>query len=148
MDQRLDDFIALSVALTGFGRLQLLGTGVGPEYLRVLDSIVPDGIVSALLREGASLPPGDDAATARLLDDAVLGPVARNIIVMWYSGTWNALPERWREANGRAAGDVSRVISAAAYLAGLQWAAAGAHPAGASPGGFGSWSSPPSGGES
>ena len=41
MDKRLDHFVGLSAALTGFGRLQLLGTGVAAQYLGKLDDAMP-----------------------------------------------------------------------------------------------------------
>ena len=148
MDERLDGFLKLSAALTGFDRFQLVSTGVGPDYLNTLDSIVPRAIVGRLLEAFGKLPGGDTRGAAlseQVLDDAVLGPVARNVIVLWYSGTWTPLPEAWCETNGRSPRDLGHVVSSAAYLAGLQWAAAGAHPPGGLPPGFASWAEPPIG---
>lgn len=148
MNERLDEFLKLSVALTGFDRFQLIGTGVGPEYLSTLDSIVPRAIVDRLLEASGKLPGGaaqGGALSERILDDSVLGPVARNVIVLWYSGTWTPLPEQWCATNGRSPRDRGHVVSPAAYLAGLQWAAAEAHPPGGLPPGFASWAEPPLG---
>lgn len=142
MKSRLDVFLNLSVSLTGFSRLYLGGTGVGSEYLATLDTIVPGDIVDRLLTTFESQP-GDDQISAQVLNDETLGPVARNIIVMWYSGTWTPLPEDWCKANGHSPKDKGHVVSAAAYQSGLQWAAIAAHPAGALPPGFASWASPP-----
>jgi hypothetical protein len=47
-DQRLDRFLGFSAALTGFGRIHLLGTGVAGQYLRKLDEAMP-GVADALL---------------------------------------------------------------------------------------------------
>jgi hypothetical protein len=69
--------------------------------------------------------------------------VARNLILVWYCGTWTALPDGWREAYGTSPLDTDRVLSAEAYQAGLQWVAAGAHPAGALQQGYGAWSAEP-----
>jgi hypothetical protein len=143
-DDRADRFLRLSAALTGFGRVTLLGTGVAGEYLRALDAILPAGMTDELL---ASAEPGGDpdAAAARVLDDPKLGPVARNVILMWYCGTWAGLPDDWRAAHGASPLDTRHVVSGGAYLSGLQWAAAGAHPAGGLQQGFGAWGLPPQG---
>ena len=141
-------FVELSALLTGFGRVQLTGTGLAGVYLRVLDSTLPEGMPDELLDIFGGLPEGADreaAAGAAILDDPRLGPVARNIILLWYCGTWTALPDAWRATYGSSPLDVSRVVSAEAYQGGLQWAAAGAHPAGARQQGFGAWSLPPEG---
>jgi hypothetical protein len=61
-----------------------------------------------------------------VLADPTLGPVARDLIVLWYCGSWRG-----------------EVVSPEAYVAGLQWVAAGAHPIGARPQGFGAWSLSP-----
>lgn len=149
MKTRLGEFVELSVCLTGFGQLQLFGTGMADEYLRVLDEILPAGLVDKLLEAYRRLPAeGRDAAVqGQILGDAELGPVARNIIVLWYSGTWKKLPEDWRAAHGASLRDDNHVVSPEAYLAGLQWAVVGAHPAGGMQTGFASWSAPPEGNE-
>jgi len=147
---RLDEFLRLSVSLTGFGRLQLVGTGVAHQYLDALDSIVSAEFTNRLLEASAALPEGDGRETAlseRVLGDPAFGPVARNIIVLWYCGTWQPLPDDWCQVFGRAPSDQPHVVSPEAYLAGLQWTVAGAHPAGGLPGGFASWAGPPAGAE-
>jgi hypothetical protein len=146
MKQRLDDFLGLSVCLTGFGRLRLLGTGMAQQYLQAVDAILPPGVLDRLLAVYRGLPEGAACAAAlaeRILADAELGPVARNVILVWYCGTWSKLPDDWRSAEGVAATDETHVVSAAAYLAGLQWALVGGHPAGGMPQGYGAWASPP-----
>ena len=145
---RLDEFLKLSVSLTGFGRLQLVGTGVAQQYLDTLDSIVSAGFMTRLLEASVALPPGDGreaALSERVLGDPALGPVARNIIVLWYCGTWQPLPDDWCQVHGRAPSDLAHVVSPEAYLAGLQWTVGGAHPPGGLPGGFASWAGPPPG---
>jgi len=136
----------MSVALTGFGRTELLGTGMVDEYLRTLDAILPVGLVDELLAAYEGPPQGDDlegAVISRMLDDPKKGPVARNVILMWYCGTWTALPDAWRAAYGASPLDTNHVVSVEAYQAGLQWVAAGAHPAGALQQGFEAWSLEP-----
>lgn len=122
-------FLELSALLTGFTGFQLLGTGMTGRYLRTIDAMLPDGVLTELLDAFRKLPAGPDREAAlgsAILADPKLGPVARNIILMWYCGTWT-----------------DRVVSADAYQAGLQWIAAGAHPAGAGQQGYGAWAVPP-----
>src|SRR5215469_10592973 len=100
---RAGQFVDLSALLTGFGRFQLLGTGMVGTYLRAIDAVLPEGVLDELLGAFGSLPwaPGADrtdgaarqaAVTSSILDDPKLGPVARNLILVWYCGTWTALP--------------------------------------------------------
>ena len=165
---RAGQFADLSALLTGFDRIQLLGTGMVGSYLHAVDAALPEGVLDELLDAFGHLPPaagadgaGADGAGAQnaqnvqnareaaistaVLDDPKLGPVARNVIVAWYCGTWTALPDGWREAYGTSPLDTDRVLSAEAYQAGLQWVAAGAHPAGALQQGYGAWSAAPEG---
>lgn len=148
--ERRQSFLGLSAALTGFDRLQLLGTGVAEQYLRTLDAIVPAETLARLLSAYDALPSGEGKApalAADILGDAELGPVARNLILLWYSGSWKRLPDDWRAAHGKSPLDETHVVSPAAYLAGLQWAVVGAHPQGGQQQGFGSWAEPPLGGK-
>jgi len=151
--ERAERFLAMSAVLTGYGRVQLTGTGLTAAYLRAVDASLPGGVLDDLL--GAFARPraragkraaGDDrelGGVPAILDDPRLGPVARNVILLWYCGTWTALPDDWHAAYGASRADTTRVVSPQAYQGALQWAAAGAHPAGARPQGFGAWSAPP-----
>lgn len=146
MDERADQFLEMSVLLTGFGRVQLLGTGLADSYLHAIDAVLPDGVLDELLEAFGRLPAGADrsaAIGAAILGDPKLGPVARNIILMWYCGTWTRLSDTWRSAYGTSRLDTDHVVSADAYQAGLQWVAAGAHPAGARQQGYGAWAVAP-----
>jgi hypothetical protein len=136
----------MSALLTGFGPIDLLGTGMAESYLRTIDAAAPEGVVDELLDAFRRLPDGaarEAAAGTAILGDGKLGPVARNLILLWYRGTWTALPREWRSAYGASPLDTDRVVSPGAYQAGLQWVAAGAHPSGARQQGFGAWASPP-----
>lgn len=163
MENRLDQFVRLSALLTGFSPLHLLGTGMAETYLRATGAALPDGVLDELLDAGpppsagpapsagsaqpaGPAPGGTDpeaAAGQAILGDAKLGPVARTLILLWYRGAWTALPQEWRSAYGASPQDSDHVVSAEAYQAGLQWDAAGAHPAGARMQGYGAWASPP-----
>jgi hypothetical protein len=146
--ERGERFLGVSAALTGFGRVQLLGTGMTEGLVEALDAVLPPGVLDELLDAYAALPAGPDHEAAiadRILADPKLGPVARNLIVLWYCGTWTGLPDEWRSAYGTTPQDTHHVVSAEAYLAGLQWVVAGAHPAGARQQGFGAWAVAPEG---
>lgn len=146
MEERAEQFLELSAFLTGFGRVQLLGTGLAESYLEAIDAVLPEGMLDELLDTFGRLPGGVDreaAAGSAILGDPKLGPVARNIILTWYCGTWTALPDAWRSAHGASPLDTDRVLSADAYQAGLQWVAAGAHPAAARQQGYGAWAEAP-----
>jgi hypothetical protein len=146
-DGRTGAFLALSELLTGYGRVALAGTGQTDSYLRLLDAVLPPGTLDELLCAARGLPAdaGEAAVQPAILDDPKLGPVARNVILLWYRGTWAALPEPWRAAYGVSPLDTDHVVSAATYQAGLQWLAAAAHPAGALQQGYGAWAVPPDG---
>jgi hypothetical protein len=148
LDDRTDRFLDLSECLTGFGRVRLIGTGLAGAYLGVIAAILPDGVLDELLDAFGRTPAGsgrEAAVGSAILADPKLGPVARNVILLWYRGTWSALPPDWRAAFGASPLDTDHVVSAEAYQAGLQWAAAGAHPAGALQQGYGAWSAAPQG---
>jgi hypothetical protein len=140
--ERPDQFVEMSALLTGFGRVQLHGTGMADSYLRAIDAVLPEGVLDELLDAFGRLPEGaglEAAVRSEILGDPKLGPVARNVILMWYCGAWMALPDTWRSAYGVSPLDTDHVVSAEAYQAGLQWDAAGAHPAGARQQGYGAW---------
>jgi hypothetical protein len=146
MGERSDRFLELSGLLTGFGRVDLLGTGMTDAYLHTLDDVLPAGVIDALLAAYEGLPAGSErepAVASQILGDPKLGPVARNLILLWYCGTWTALPDAWRAAYGNPPTTLTGVVSGDAYQAGLQWVVAGAHPPGASPQGFGAWALAP-----
>jgi len=147
----LGQFLALSVDLTAFSEFELLGTGLASDYLAAVRKVVGDEVVTDLLaahRDARSAAGGDQAAFERalrhrVLSDERLGPVARNVIKLWYSGAWYELPSEWTEAFGARDADQTFFVSPAAYTEGLLWPAIGANPPGAKAPGYGSWAAPP-----
>ena len=145
MEERSRRFLELSALLTGFGKVQLLGTGVFDDYLSTVDDVLPAGILDELLAAYDRLPEDDreTAAASEIFDDPKLAPVARSVILLWYCGAWTPLPDEWRSVHGTSPLDTHRVVSSASYLAGLQWVAAGAHPIGGRQQGYGAWAVQP-----
>ena len=145
-------FLRLSEILTGFNSIELLRTGMVEPYYDELTAVIGAREVGALLAAAEAVDAtagSDDEVDTRMqseiLDDERFGPVARNIITMWYLGNWVQLPREWRNRFGAMSLDFDRVVSAKAYREGLVWPAAGTHPMGAKQPGFGSWSEPPPG---
>jgi hypothetical protein len=148
---RLERFLAFSADATAFTRFELQGTGQAQEYLDTVVRIVGATIVDRLLDLHASAvavaaddgPTREDLLRRDVLSDPQLGPVARNIVKMWFVGIWYELPREWTEAFGARPGDVTFVVSGTAYTEGLLWPAIGANPPGAKAPGYGSWALPP-----
>lgn len=145
---RLDRFLAFSAEVTAFTVFDLQGTGQSEAFLKTVDDIVGAATVDELLAAhgGVEEPEGQarDAALRRgIFGDQKLGPIARNLIKLWYSGVWSELPTAWTEAYGPAPKDVTFVVSPSSYVEGLLWTAIGAHPAGAKAPGYGSWTEEP-----
>jgi hypothetical protein len=129
----LERFVALSAELTGFRAVDIWGTGQARAHLDLVLSVCGDELGARLLAADAST----------VLADPDLGPVARNVIVLWYLGQWDQMPRGWRDRHGASPVDVAHVASAAAFRAGLVWPAIGTHASSANPPGFGSWATPP-----
>jgi len=143
---RKEPFLQLSELLTGFGTLALCGTGMADAYLETMDAALSAGNVDELLAAFGRLLSGagrDAAVVSEILDHPKLGPMARSLILLWYTGAWTPLPDGWRATYGASPLDTKRVVSPASYQAGLQWVAAKAHPAGGGQQGFGSWAASP-----
>jgi len=140
-------FLQLSEALTGYSSADLLGTGLLETYYNEVRDIVGGRIFGRLLVTWDESSSRSSEACTRILGDPMLGPIARNIITMWYVGNWNQLPRQWRQTYGAHARDLTRVISAEAFQEGLVWDAIGAHPPTAKSPGFGTWAAPTKGAE-
>lgn len=129
----LERFVALSAELTGFREVDIWGTGLARHHLDLVLAVAGDDLTARLIAT-----PARDA-----LADPGLGPLARNLIVLWYLGQWDQMPRAWRDRHGATPADTAGVASAAAFREGLVWPAIGAHPSGAKAPGFGSWATPP-----
>jgi hypothetical protein len=138
----LQRFLVISAELAGFSVAELQATGNVRHLFEELGTIVGVAVRREFVR--APLDP------AVRLSDPFHGPLARNVIRMWYLGQWQRLPDEWTSALaatfkpfdefGR---NFNRVISARAYREGLAWPAIGANPPAAKQPGFASWTEPP-----
>jgi hypothetical protein len=141
-------FLAFSAEITAFTVFELQGTGLAETYLETVQSIVGQQVVTQLLDAYDSVQPTcgpkrDEALRLKIFGDEKLGPIARNILKLWYSGIWNELPHSWTDKYGALPRNTQFTVSVAAYIEGLVWTAAGTHPPGAKPPGYGSWAEPP-----
>lgn len=146
----LEGFVELSVVLTGHTAFRLRGTGLAEEYLRtarraaghaVVDDLV-DVFRSIVDRTGEDTAGRDRLVRREVLGDPRLGPIARNLIKMWYVGTWYRLPAGWLDAFGSSPYDTTVVVRPDAYVEGLLWPSIGANPPGAKAPGYGTWAAP------
>jgi hypothetical protein len=116
-------------------------------YLAAVIDVVGEATVGQLLdaweRVRRAGPDLEENLRREIFGDEKLGPIARNIIKLWYIGTWYQLPYAWTQTFGALEKDVTFVVSPAAYVEGLLWPAIGSHPPGAKAPGYGSWSLPP-----
>jgi hypothetical protein len=148
-DPLLSGFLDLSCTLTGFTLHELRGTGQAELYLATARDMAGDTAVADMLTAFAACDIGDtpEAIDRHLrfciLSHAKFGPLARNLIKLWYVGTWHCLPRNWHENFGGNPADYDHVPSPTSYTEGLLWPAIGANPPGAKPFGYGMWAKPP-----
>jgi hypothetical protein len=139
----LSAFISLSASLTGFSEAELSSTGMTNAYYEELGQTVGIPIRNAFLNSNSD--------PSELMASSLYGPLARNVIRMWYLGQWKRLPPDWvdRLSPDQLTGfdefgrNADRILSAEAYQEGLAWVAIAANPMGAKQPGFGTWSEPP-----
>ena len=103
-----EPFLALSAILTGFERVDLLGTGLVETYYNEIAGIVGTTIggelwsttIDIIERCREDEPQLETAVRRQILASPKLGPIARNLIQLWYTGAWNELPQGWRDLYG------------------------------------------------
>src|SRR5208283_3166825 len=97
-----DLFLSMSEELCGIPAYYLLGTGYTEMYRDILLKIVGADSMGRLLASYAKLPTccqqdREAAIRADLLSHDEFGPIARNIIKLWYAATWFELPQEWHQ---------------------------------------------------
>ena len=150
MNRRLERFLELSSEITAYSVYELRGTGLAEAYLATVEKCVGQQLLDAMLDTfdaAVTAAAGDlalpDVLRRDLFSDLRLGPVARNLVKLWYVGTWYELPPAWTDAYGAQQRNVAFTVSPAAYTEGLLWPSIGANPPGAKAPGYGSWAQPP-----
>jgi hypothetical protein len=147
----LENFVIFSSEVTGFAEFDLLGTGQAESYRQTVTKVVGEQNLTDLLNtyrqrvtELDQEQERADQLARAVFDDPRLGPIAQNIIKLWYCGVWFALPPEWTKEHG-SPGDDGGTFTASpqAYAEGLLWYTIGANPPGARAPGYGSWASPP-----
>ena len=143
-----EQFYTLSAVITGFSEFDLRGTGVGETYLAMLKTAAGEANTAELLGlwrriEECDQGTWDHLLRTKLFSSQKYGPMIRNLVKMWYTGSWSQLPPSWREAYGPFPEDYTHVLSSESYTEGLVWRAAHTHPQGAKQPGFGTWAFPP-----
>lgn len=128
----IDDFLQVSIRITGFGRLELLSTGMLPVYHEAFVKQVDyEKLKFFWTKIKAILKLADDndidKEIARLIDSSSkIREVVNAIIIVWYLGTVEG-----------------SLVSAEAYTESLIYAVAHTHPGGSRQPGYGSWAEPP-----
>lgn len=131
-------FLDFSVEVTGFSQFDLRGTGQTSLYFNTICGIIGSEMFGELLSIFR------DSGVEPILVSPKLGPIARNIIKLWYIATWEELPAVWHDLFGASINDSTFIVDPYAYPEGLVWKTIGATPPAANPHGYGSWSLPPS----
>jgi hypothetical protein len=144
----INDFLIFSSEVTAFSVFELRGTGLAEAYFEAVVRVVGQPVLQELLTAYGALEKTpqalrDDRLRREIFGDEKLGPIARNIIKLWYIGIWEELPHAWTESYGAIENNVAFMVSAAAYTEGLLWTAIGANPPGAKAPGYASWVLPP-----
>jgi len=144
----IENFLAFSAEVTAFPVFDLRGTGLAEAYLGAVEGVIGRDLLGQLLDAYGRVQCDDkDERVHRLrreiFGNEKLGPIARNIIKLWYIGVWYELPHEWTESFGAIEKNVTFMVSASAYTEGLLWVVIGANPPGAKGPGYGSWVGPP-----
>lgn len=147
-------FLAFSAELTGYSEVELEGTGLVDAYQELVEQQAGKAI-SALFYDAARAVVRHHSAAARaeamridILPSPTVWPLASALVVLWYQGSWTTPAASWYAGarttppKGVTPGRTF-VPSAQAYTEQLAYRGAGAHPPGAHPTGFGSWSIAP-----
>ena len=149
--ERLDDFVAFSEespafrpsACTARGRPRTTAprSRTSPAPTCSMRCSTPGSRVAE--EAGSGRRPRATLLSRDVFGDPRLGPIARNIIKMWYVGTWYELPSAWTDAYGARQSNTMFTVSPAAYTEGLAVAGDRRQPAGREGPGYGSWAQPP-----
>lgn len=135
--ESMESFLDFSVAVTGYSKFDLQGTGQASLYFDTIRGVIGGQLFGELLQlfEKHGLEP--------VFLSPKFGLIARNIIKLWYIATWEELPPLWQEKFGTSLNDGTFIASPYAYPEGLVWQTIGVNPPAAKAPGYGTWSEPP-----
>jgi hypothetical protein len=148
----LDEFVALSSALTGYPASTLLPARDTQKVAAALyaelslpGNNIPAAQLDQLTQVWNSIsntpPPQLEAAVnTNIIQNLAITRLAQNIIYLWYFGIWYDLT---KNPNSFTSPNIDHVVSPLAYTNGLVWGEMGAHPMGFSVGEFGYWANVP-----
>lgn len=145
LTSRVGTFVDMSAALTGFSTDTIAPpldpTELASAFLEIADTLAGEDVVNRLLAQFAAMQgqPSQTIADALLgISPAMDGPtvqLAKSLVKLWYLGSLYPL-------NSTSAFD-GKTVSSNAYIRGLVWRAAQAHPMGYSEFSFGYWNEEP-----
>ncbi len=128
-----ESFLTISVYLTGYSQVDLLGTGMLDTYYNTfVENLEIENVttyfkeVDQILDNSGNSEEKINEGITKVLFGSALVSLTTNLITMWYTGNWG-----------------QDVISPESYTQGLIWNAAQAHPPGAKQPGYGSWADEP-----
>jgi hypothetical protein len=155
MDKYRSTFLDLSSELTGYSPIELEGTGLVDPYLKLVCTDIGKGFPDIFFdtAERVLTLKGEARANAVQVEFAaslLLWPVCVSLVVLWYQGQWTRMTDEWYQSVAGIKPPPSSPVAdiptgktfvpfAAAYTEQLSYRAAGAHPPGAHPTGFGGW---------
>lgn len=134
----MEYFLDFSALATGFGRHDLVSTHQSALYFSVTRGVIGDSFFGDFMQTFHRV------GLEQLLASEKYGPIARNIVKLWYLATWERLPTEWLASYLPTLDNVAFIPSPDSYIEGLLWASIGTNPPGAKGPGYATWSSPPS----
>ncbi|MFF0292741.1 hypothetical protein ACFYST_00800 [Kitasatospora sp. NPDC004614] len=140
MTEEVEDFVELSVPLTGFSAFDLYGTGMAERYLETTQQQVGAeqfGEFWAAWKAAVADGGGPQSLSPVHLE------VARALIYLWLTGAWPRLAPAAHAALRRQVANEEFVVAPESYVEGLAWRTFHGHPSGAKPPGFGTWAVKP-----
>src|SRR5689334_330362 len=125
-----EQFVTFSAEVTGFNPFELYGTGLTDDYLAAVIKVVGERSLGELLDAYSKITIAQGKLrTSRMRREVFghekLGPIARNIIKLWYIGIWEPLPQHWIERYGPLDTNTGFMVNESAYTEGLLWVAIG-----------------------
>ncbi len=129
----MDYFLDFSVLATGYSRFHLLGTGQASLYFDTVRGVIGGEMFADFLETF------NNHGVDWVLGSAKFGPIARNIIKLWYIATWEELPLLWKIGFGDKINDGTFIASPHAYPEGLVWQTVGVNPPAAKAPGYETW---------